>query len=381
MSKTMQEVQKIRSLRKDLRDPTLSIHIHDAIEKVHACIRVGTDTNGWKKVEWRSSGHNSNSEYQRNGIASGTNGINSKSSFFGNRSSGQSGMNRKGQNYSSFKSNDNTSRNSNVSSAHNNAHAGSGTTTTITSHPPAKYVSIFKKESEKVDDTILNTIVLGKLNKFSSANYNEIKEFIMHIIDSGQNDMIRCFMKLVFQKAACEEMFCPLYAKMLSELTTSYPILLTEMSTLYKEYIDIFEEVLEDDTKNYSEFLKRNVEKKYRRGYSQFLAELIKHDVSDSEVFLKTISTIVKQIELSKYNAGSTQLIEEYADCLNKIINAIGSNDDMEDNEEVDLICKYIKDTVYNRLHPLTVKNKDNKGVSTKARFAILDIYEKIEKL
>ena len=46
----------------------------------------------------------------------------------------------------------------------------------------------------------------------------EIKEFITHIIDNGQTDMIKCFMKLVFEKAASEEMFCPLYARLLSEL-------------------------------------------------------------------------------------------------------------------------------------------------------------------
>ena len=38
-------------------------------------------------------------------------------------------------------------------------------------HPPQKYVSKFKKSSEKVEDTILNTILLGKLNKFSQPNY------------------------------------------------------------------------------------------------------------------------------------------------------------------------------------------------------------------
>ena len=93
--------------------------------------------------------------------------------------------------------------------------------------------------------------------------------------------MMKCFMKLVFEKAACEEVFCPLYAKLLSELSAKYPVLLTEMANLYSVYMSIFEEVPENKAENYNEVCKQNVEKKYRRGYSQFLAELIKHDVID----------------------------------------------------------------------------------------------------
>ena len=154
-----------------------------------------------------------------------------------------------------------------------------------------------RRTSEKVEDTILNTILLGKLNKFSELNYAEIKEFVTHIIDGGQTEMIKCFMKLVFEKAASEEMFCPLYAKLLSELSSRYPVLLTEMANLYSVYMAIFEEVPEGKAENYNEVCKQNVEKKYRRGYSQFLAELIKHNVINSDVFMKTVMTIVTQIE------------------------------------------------------------------------------------
>ena len=32
------------------------------------------------------------------------------------------------------------------------------------------------------------------------------------------------------------------------------------------------------------------------------------------------------------------------------------------------------------RIHPLTVRNSDNTGLSNKARFTLLDIYEAIQK-
>lgn len=188
-------------------------------------------------------------------------------------------------------------------------------------------------------------------------------------------------MQLVFQKAASEEMFCPLYAKLLGELSSGYPILLTEMANLYSEYMKIFEEVVETNETTYNELVKRNVEKKYRRGYSQFLAELIKHEVLDTDIFLKTITTIIKQIEINSANSDSVKLVEEYADCLMKITKAIQSDDLDDENDKIERIRSLIKQDCLGRIKPLTQKNTDNKGISNKSRFTLLDIYEGIEKL
>ena len=250
-------------------------------------------------------------------------------------------------------------------------------------HPPPKYVSKFKKSSEKVEDTILNTILLGKLNKFSQPNYNEIKEFITHIIANGQTEMIKCFMKLVFEKAASEEVFCPLYAKLLSELSIQYPVLLTEMANLYTQYMEIFDEVEEDTTsETYTELCKRNVEKKYRRGYSQFLAELIKHDVIDANMFMKSITKIISQVEANRTRSDYVKLNEEYADCLMKIMKAIWSDVSEEDDseQEIHTIRTTLKGDIAARIEPLSARNVEAVGLSNKARFTFLDIYERIQK-
>jgi hypothetical protein len=250
---------------------------------------------------------------------------------------------------------------------------------TTASIASTRYVSRFKKDAAQVDDTILNTILLGKLNKFSVSNYAEVKEFITHIIDSGQTDMMRCFMRIVFQKAASEEIFCPLYAKLLSELSAGFPVLLDEMNNLYEHYMKIFEEVDESTkTENYNEFLKRNIEKKYRRGYSQFLAELIKHDVINSNVFVQTIDTIIKQVENKCHNSEAVQIVEEYADCMMRIVNAIVS--DKRGDSKITSIKKYLRSAINATLKQFTVKNTENVGITMKARFTFMDIYEVIEK-
>ena len=268
---------------------------------------------------------------------------------------------------------------------------GSGSVFTPSSEfrgPPQKYVSKFKRTTEKVEDTILNTILLGKLNKFSPSNYDDIKEFITQIIASGQSEMMKCFMKLVFEKAASEEIFCPLYAKLLSELSSQYPVLLEEMEGLYTHYMNIFVEVTDEPDKSHNDFCQRNVEKKYRRGYSQFLAELTKYNIINTEVFVQTVLKIVEQIELNQMNQTSVKMVEELADCLVRMMKAIQSEmmrqDDGDEKSEhsvkITQIRSTMKENVAVRLQQFTVRRPEAVGLSNKARFTFMDIYEGIQK-
>jgi hypothetical protein len=436
MTSIVQDIQVVRSLRKDLRDVNLPTNILNSIELIHNCIKSGTDLNGWKKIEWRNnsgagggssrgygsssgSGHRSGGQGYSRGGGSGGNRMDSDRSS----ASRDNRDNRDGNTFfNSRQSNDRyeqTPPASHYAFGNRNKGGFSGrqtseppasipltnSTTPVTSETPIhtphispdgfrtvtqKYVSKFKKTSEKVEDTILNTILLGKLNKFSEINYAEIKEFVTHIIDGGQTEMIKCFMKLVFEKAASEEIFCPLYAKLLTELSSRYPVLLTEMANLYSVYMAIFEEVPESNADSYNEVCKQNVEKKYRRGYSQFLAELIKHCVIDTDVFMKTIMTIITQIENNLNTKESTKLIEEYADCLMKIMKAIqqdttdDGSDDSEDEDSKKNIIKSIRKSLKGQpmthIKPLTLRNTEWSGLSNKARFTFLDIVEGIQK-
>ena len=427
MASIVQDIQVIRSLRKDLRDPVLPGNILQSIESIHNCVKSGTDLHGWKKVDWRGAsgmgvttgaGHTGRSSHGGGGHHD------SKQHHFGGRhgSNGSDGFRdfgTGGHHYSApnavfghrTKANfvNRPTQDAQVSIPLSNpSHSAAAAAAAPTAVTPAasaaserhvpyamsnKYVSKFKKNCDKVEDTILNTIILGKLNKFSEQNYDEIKEFITHIIDSGETDMIKCFMKLVFEKAASEEIFCPLYAKLLGQLSARYPILLSEMANLYSQYMEIFEEIPEGNAANYNEVCKRNVEKKYRRGYSQFLAELIKHDVIDIDVFMKTVVKIITQVELNSLAKEAVKLNEEFADCLMKIMKAIRDekkpNDkgyviyddsDEEEDNKIRQIRQLLKGDVFQRIAPLTQRDAERVGISNKTRFTILDIYESIQK-
>lgn len=373
MASIKEDIQNIRALRKDIRDPTISITTLKAIEGIQQCIMSGSDQNGWKKVEWRNTPAPRANQAPKNNVfhnrQPNANGSRSESHAFGNR------LRAAG-----------TQKDASIESAINDTSKRTTGNTYPDSvdvfRPPIqKYVSKFKKTTGKVEDTILNTILLGKLNKFSEPNYNEIKEFITHIIDSGQTDMIKCFMNIVFEKAASEEIFCPLYARLLSELSTRYPVLLTEMENLFAEYMKIFEE-MDSSSENYNELCKRNIEKKYRRGYSQFLAELIKHDCIDVSTFIKTITTIITQIELNQSIQESIKLNEEFADCLMKIVKAIKTSlpHDTDSTKCITAIREVFRNDIITRIKPFTIRSVDYGGMSNKSRFTFLDIYESIQQ-
>jgi len=184
-----------------------------------------------------------------------------------------------------------------------------------------RYQSKFKNSNQPVEDKILNNIILSKLNKFSGATYNEIRDFLYQILGSGEPDlaeMIRHFMTMVFKKAASEEVYCPLYAKLLAEISSRYSVILEEMQKLQENYLEIFEDVEEipEGGDNYAAFVEKNKEKRYRQGYSQFLAELTALeilDLSNLEItFRKLTDLMLKYGQIPDKKA----LVEEYADCL-----------------------------------------------------------------
>jgi hypothetical protein len=185
--------------------------------------------------------------------------------------------------------------------------------------PVPKYQSKFKNSNQPVDDKILNNIILSKLNKFSAKTYNEIRDFLYQILGSGEpglQEMIPHFMKLVFRKAAIEEIFCPLYAKLLSEISAKYSVILDEMHTLQANYMDIFDDIHEPESKDYALYVENQKAKEYRKGYSQFLAELTALEILDLNVLNTTFQCILKNMtHFGKMDDNKT-LLEGYSDCL-----------------------------------------------------------------
>jgi hypothetical protein len=185
-----------------------------------------------------------------------------------------------------------------------------------------RYQSKFKNSSQPVEEKILNNIILSKLNKFSQATYVDVRDFLYQILGGGEADLqefVRDFMRLVFKKAASEEIFCPLYAKLLSEISTKYTVILEEMNLLSDNYLEIFEEITEEGAVDYASFVQKNSEKKYRLGYSQFLSELVKQEILPLPILSSTFNKLITLLETTAQLPEKRVLVEEYTDCLLKM--------------------------------------------------------------
>lgn len=181
--------------------------------------------------------------------------------------------------------------------------------TPLSPGPPARYVSKFHNGSKVGDDQILNTVILNKLNVFSVKTYDDVKSFLFQILGSDQKEFIREFTWLVFRKAAAEEKFCGLFAKLLSEIKREFPVILEEMKKLHTTYLDIWK-VTETDSP---------IDKRCRLGYSQFLAELTALEVLDADTMRVTLECLKNCILDCLKDQQYTETVEEYMDCLKQL--------------------------------------------------------------
>jgi hypothetical protein len=239
-----------------------------------------------------------------------------------------------------------------------------------------KYVSKYKNSEAQVKDTILNTIILSKLNKFSTSTYEEIRDFLYQILGSSDTkeseEFVKEFMNLVFKKAASEEIFCPLYAKLLGEISEKFPIILVEMNKLHENYLTIFEECNEDETNDYDSFVVKNREKKYRQGYSQFLSELTSLRILSSSKLILTYNKIVDQLLIQGTLENKTVLTDEYIDCLQRITKVLRHREELFFKD----IRATLLETINKAIYVIQNEKELYKSISNKSRFLLLNIQD-----
>lgn len=257
-------------------------------------------------------------------------------------------------------------------------HSGHGSPVPSSSTPPppvAKYQSRFKNSNQPVEDKILNNIILSKLNKFSPKTYDEIRDFLYQVLGSGEpdlQDMIRHFMRLVFRKAAVEEMFCPLYAKLLCEISTRYSVILTEMHALQANYLSIFDDIQDDQTGSYDVFVESQREKQYRRGYSQFLAELAALELLDLDYLKSSFERILSNMRALGKEEEKRTLLEEYSDCLVRMASVLKRRQSpffLRARQTLRELCEA-------SLTELIENAAAYRSVSAKTRFMLMDVQD-----
>lgn len=267
----------------------------------------------------------------------------------------------------------------------------SGKSTPVYTGPPVgRYQSRFKNASEPLEEKILNRIIRLKLNKFGPTTYMEIRDFLFQILgqesvlteegsqvktEEGQVvEFVKDFMLMVFRKAASEQIYCPLYAKLLAEIGAKHSVIFDEMNRLYENYMEIFEEAdVNTAADSMESFEKKNIEKKYRQGYSQFIAELTALEVLSVESLALVFHTLIRFIEKHSRIEDRRPLVEEYVDCLLRMSRVLKENkSEFFRGARVRLLGEN-RDTIHNLIH---IRDATYPSLSPKARFLLMDIQD-----
>lgn len=234
-----------------------------------------------------------------------------------------------------------------------------------------RYVSLFSNSEQSVEDKILNSVIHGKLQSLAAQNYDEVKQFLIQVLDGDELDFLSDVMKLIFNKASLEEMFCPYYARLVAELSKLYPSWGAEFQKFYGQYLTIFEEISETECKDYEMFVQRNREKQKRTGYSQFLAELTRQGVITTEQLLRLYTVVLDQIKQhAARGAQHEKLIDQYVECLRAMTKAFGVCDTARLLEMRDTIRKGCESTMEELLSRRT---RDFPGMTQEASFGIME--------
>lgn len=239
--------------------------------------------------------------------------------------------------------------------------------------PGGKYQSRFKREGA-LQDKILNSIIGNKLNTFSPITYNDVRDFIYQILDSGETEFIRDFVEKVFDKATQEDIYCALFAKLLSEISSKYPMIRTEMEQYHKEFLRVFDNVQESKTAEYEVLVRQ---KQYRMGYGQFMSDLAGLNTLDPACLYAMVEKILENINTLTALEDRAKAVEEFIDCYTRMMKAL--------KQKNPVFFKSIRETLSSKtipqISPLIEKTAGPRpSLSSKARFGLMDLQDILSK-
>ena len=210
--------------------------------------------------------------------------------------------------------------------------------------------------------------IRDKMNKFSPMTYDATKSWLSELLNSDETDFLTDFITLVFEKAAAEEPFCALYARLITELCAGFPHLNTELHRIFGEFMAIFAEAAEEPdvgAAEYKAFVALRERKAHRRGYAAFVGEVAKLKVLTVDDSARTCNIILDGLMVAKVGEEKGMLCEEYADCLTRLVKSC-----------LDLIRPSVAPLVQRVKVAMDRSDGKSVGLTNKARFALMDIVE-----
>ena len=234
--------------------------------------------------------------------------------------------------------------------------------------PVGRYQSRFKATGN-IEDKILNTVIGNKLNAFTPLTYNDTRDFIYQIIDSGEREFTRDFIVKVFAKATTEDLYCALFAKLIAEIAHKYPVIYEEMDKYHSEFLSVFEDVKEDAETDYVVLVKQ---KKYRMGYGQFIAELAGLNALEKHQLVSMVTKIGDNIWALSAAENKVKTVEEFIDCLVRLTAGLRDRSPAFFKSVKGELVKILGD----KISTLIARSSPFPSLSKKGGFGLMDLKE-----
>ena len=234
--------------------------------------------------------------------------------------------------------------------------------------PVGRYQSRFKATGN-IEDKILNTVIGNKLNAFTPLTYNDTRDFIYQIIDSGEREFTRDFIVKVFAKATTEDLYCALFAKLIAEIAHKYPVIYEEMDKYHSEFLHVFEDVKEDTETDYVVLVKQ---KQYRMGYGQFIAELAGLNALEKHQLVSMVTKIGESIWSLSAAENKMKTVEEFIDCLVRLTGGLRDRSPVFFKSVKGELVKILGE----KISTLIARSSPFPSLSKKGGFGLMDLKE-----
>ena len=208
-------------------------------------------------------------------------------------------------------------------SSRNNDSFGNRSPVTPSPKAVGRYQSKFTTGGD-MNDKILNSIIGNKLNSFTALTYNDTRDFIYQIMDSGETEFIKDFVEKVFAKATLEQLYCALFAKLIAEIAHQYPVMYQEMKRYHEEFLKVFEDVSEDVASAAGPDSDKIIkQRQYRLGYGQFISELASLNALEKDQLLAMVGKVMDKIWTLTAEEDKTKTVEEFIDCIFRLTKSL----------------------------------------------------------
>ena len=229
-----------------------------------------------------------------------------------------------------------------------------------------RYQSRFTSGGD-LNDKILHSVIGNKLNAFTPLTYNDTRDFIYQIMDSGETEFIKDFIEKVFAKATVEELYCALFAKLIAEIAHKYPVMYDEMKRYHSEFLKVFDDVQEGEASS-DKTIKQRL---YRLGYGQFISELASLNAIEKGQLLAMVEKVMEKIWILTAEESKVKTVEEFIDCLVRLTKSLsGKSPKFFEQVKADIRVRILE----NATGLIEKSVGPRPSLSSKARFGLMDL-------